>query len=191
MIKKLAVYCGSQSGNDPHYLQMAHAFGQAMADHGIDLVYGGGRFGLMGAVAQTVQDNGRQVYGVITDQLKSRGAGMSNLTQLDVVADMDARKRRMMELADGLVALPGGYGTIEEIGEAMSWITLGNNKKPVAFYNYDGFYNDFKNQLDRMHQEGFVEAPYRKAVCFADQFSEILQFMNQYQAPAHRTYPTD
>ena len=189
MIKKLAVYCGAQPGNDPRYVKMAQNFCREMAIHGIDLVYGGGRFGLMGAVAQAVQDNGHQVYGVITEQLDQRGAGLHSLTHLDIVPDMDARKRRMMDLADGLVALPGGLGTIEEIGEAISWITLGNNKKPVAFYNYDGFYDDFKNQLGHMHQEGFVEENFLKAICFSDNFSDLLTFMNSYQATAHRTYP--
>lgn len=191
MIKKLAVYCGAQPGNDPRYTHMAKAFGKEMGLHDIDLVYGGGRFGLMGAVAEGVQDEGHEVYGVITKQLDERGAGLDSLDHLEVVPDMDTRKRRMMELADGLIALPGGYGTIEEVSEAISWINLGNNKKPVAFYNYDGFYDDFQRQLTHMHQEGFVEKQYLDAVCFDDSFERILAFMNNYQAPAHRTYPTN
>lgn len=188
MIKRLAVFCGAKPGQDPDYMKMAQAFGTEMAQRGIDLVYGGGKFGLMGCVANAVTDNGGQVYGVITNQLDERGAGLASLHHLEVVSDMDTRKRRMMELADGIVTFPGGLGTLEEVSEAASWITLGNNEKPVVIYNYKGFYDHLAALLDLMNQQGFLEDQFRHAVHFSDNFSDLMEFMNHYQAPHHRVY---
>lgn len=188
MIKRLAVVCGAKPGQDPAYMKMAQSFGQEMAKRGIDLVYGGGKFGLMGRVANTVADNGGQVYGVITNQLDDRGTALTSLDHLEVVSDMDTRKRRMMELADGIVAFPGGLGTLEEVSEAASWITLGNNVKPVVIYNYLGFYDHLAALLDEMNKQGFLEKQFRDAVHFSNTFNDLLHFMNNYKAPHHRIY---
>lgn len=188
MIKRLAVFCGAKPGTDPDFMNMAQSFGADMVKRGIDLVYGGGQFGLMGEVANAVADNGGKVYGVITDQLDERGATLTSLHRLEVVPDMDTRKRRMMELADGIVAFPGGLGTLEEVSEAASWITLGNNKKPVVIYNYKGFYDPLINLLDEMHNQGFLEEQFKAAIHFSDNIDDLLQFMNSYHAPHHRVY---
>ncbi|WP_295731839.1 TIGR00730 family Rossman fold protein [uncultured Limosilactobacillus sp.] len=188
MIKKLAVFCGARPGCHQEYIDMAAAFGDTMAEHHIDLVYGGGRFGLMGTVANHVLDHGGQAFGVITKELKSRDTSLNRLTDLKVTDNMDLRKEAMMEMADGLVALPGGLGTAEEVIQAASWTGVGDNNKPVAFFNYHHFYDNMYQQLVVMKEEGFLEPEYLDAVCFTDSFDEMIEFMNRYQAPHYRQY---
>lgn len=113
MLKRLAVYCGARAGQDPSFMEMATDFGHQMAEHDVALVYGGGRFGLMGAVADAVLEAGGQAHGVITEELANRGTSHPDLTSLEIVDDMNTRKNQMMEMADGLLALPGGLGTLE------------------------------------------------------------------------------
>lgn len=189
MIKRLAVYCGAGAGTDPAYMDLAQTVGKELATRQIELVYGGGRYGLMGAVATAVLDHGGTAHGVITRELANRGTVLKRLTTLAVVPTMDERKTQMMALADGLLALPGGLGTIEEISEAFSWTELGDNAKPVALYNFRDFYAPLKQQLALMERAGFVSAPYINAIQFADSLEAILDFMDGYQAPAIRTYP--
>lgn len=187
-IKKLAVYCGALEGKDKHYMVEAEKLGEWLADHQIDLVYGGGQHGLMGAVARGVLANGGKVHSVITQELYDRGVSLDGVTDRQIVANMDIRKEKMMALADGMLAFPGGVGTLEEISQAASWVTIGDNKKPVAFYNYRDFYANLKNQLVVMNQAGFLEDEYLKSIYFGDRFDDILEFMESYQAPGHRTY---
>lgn len=189
LIQRLAVYCGASAGTDPAYLTLAQQVGQTLAAHHIDLVYGGGRHGLMGAVATAVLDHGGHAHGVITRELAARGTTLPHLTTLATVPTMDARKTQMMALADGLLALPGGLGTLEEVTEASSWTELGDNVKPVAIYNYHGFYDPLQAQLQQMVQAGFVAPTYVHALHFASSLADALTFMEQYQAPAIRTYP--
>ena len=159
-----------------------------MAKHQIELVYGGGQYGLMGAVAQGVLDGHGVVHGVITKQLAGRGVTMKTVTDLHLVDDMDTRKETMMKLADGMLALPGGLGTLEEVSQAASWMTLGDNEKPVAFYNLNDFYAPLKGLLGEMNKAGFLEQRYLNSLCFSADFKEILHFMNSYQAPLRRRY---
>lgn len=173
MIRRLAVYCGARDGRDSRYQEVAHKLGLAMANHQIELVYGGGQYGLMGAVAQGVLDGHGVVHGVITKQL---------------VDSMDTRKEMMMKLADGMLALPGGLGTLEEISQAASWMTLGDNEKPVAFYNLNDFYAPLRDLLTEMNKAGFLEQRYLTSLCFSADFEQILHFMNDYQAPLRRQY---
>ena len=187
-IHRIAVYCGANAGNDPHFIREAKRFGEQMAQHHIELVYGGGKYGMMGAVANAVLDNGGQVHGVITQELADRGTALERLSDLQIVPNMDIRKQKMMNLADGMVALPGGYGTLEEISEAISWTTIGDNHKPAAFYNYEGFYDPLHNMLRHMYYKGFAEKSFLDAIYFANHFDELIDFMTHYQAPAHRQY---
>lgn len=161
MIKKLAVYCGARAGNRPEYTKAAYNFGKKIADHQIELVYGGGKFGLMRAVADGVLENGGIVHGIITEELKDRGASYDEVQDFRVVPNMDKRKDTMMNLADGMVALPGSIGTLEEISQAISWTAIGDNAKPVAFYNYEGFYDYLDKLLKRMNQDDFGEYLFR------------------------------
>lgn len=188
MIRRLAVYCGACDGRDSRYQKAAHDLGLNMAKHQIDLVYGGGQYGLMGAVAQGVLDGHGVVHGVITKQLAGRGVTMKTVTDLHLVDDMDTRKETMMKLADGMLALPGGLGTLEEVSQAASWMTLGDNEKPVAFYNLNDFYAPLKGLLGEMNKAGFLEQRYLNSLCFSADFKEILHFMNSYQAPLRRRY---
>ena len=186
MIRRLAVYCGACDGRDSRYQKAAHDLGLNMAKHQIELVYGGGQYGLMGAVAQGVLDGHGVVHGVITKQLAGRGVTMKTVTDLHLVDDMDTRKETMMKLADGMLALPGGLGTLEEVSQAASWMTLGDNEKPVAFYNLNDFYAPLKGLLGEMNKAGFLEQRYLNSLCFSADFKEILHFMNSYQAPLRR-----
>ena len=188
MIRRLAVYCGACDGRDSRYQKAAHDLGLNMAKHQIELVYGGGQYGLMGAVAQGVLDGHGVVHGVITKQLAGRGVTMKTVTDLHLVDDMDTRKETMMNLADGMLALPGGLGTLEEVSQAASWMTLGDNEKPVAFYNLNDFYAPLKGLLGEMNKAGFLEQRYLNSLCFSADFKEILHFMNSYQAPLRRRY---
>lgn len=188
MIKRLAIYCGALDGNDPIYKQKANELGKMMAQRQIELVYGGGKFGLMGAVARGVLDNGGKVHGVITQELADRGVLFDRLQDIQVTPNMDRRKEQMMQLADGMLALPGGLGTLEEISQAASWVTVGDNAKPVAFYNIAGFYDELKVMLTKMNTAGFLEKPYLDSLYFSADFDRILQFMNNYHAPAYRQY---
>ncbi|MDD7693062.1 MAG: TIGR00730 family Rossman fold protein [Lactobacillaceae bacterium] len=188
MIRRLAVYCGACDGRDSRYQKAAHYLGLNMAKHQIELVYGGGQYGLMGAVAQGVLDGHGVVHGVITKQLAGRGVTMKTVTDLHLVDDMDTRKETMMKLADGMLALPGGLGTLEEVSQAASWMTLGDNEKPVAFYNLNDFYAPLKGLLGEMNKAGFLEQRYLNSLCFSADFKEILHFMNSYQAPLRRRY---
>lgn len=188
MIRRLAVYCGARDGRDSRYQEAAHKLGLKMAEQHVELVYGGGQYGLMGAVAQGVLDGHGVVHGVITKQLAGRGVTMETVTDLHLVDDMDTRKETMMKLADGMLALPGGLGTLEEVSQAASWMTLGDNEKPVAFYNLNGFYTPLKGLLTEMNKAGFLEQRYLDSLCFSADFEGILHFMNNYRAPLRRQY---
>ena len=188
MIKKLAVYCGARAGNRPEYIKAAYNFGKKIAYHQIELVYCGWNFGLLRAFADGVLENGGIVHGIITEELKDRGASYDKVQDFRVVPNMDKRKDTMMNLADGMVALPGSIGTLEEISQAISWTAIGDNTKPVAFYNYEGFYDYLDKLLKRMNQDDFLENIYLDAIYFGTDFDKILQFMEDYQAPAYRKY---
>lgn len=187
-IKRLAIYCGALNGKDKHYLVEAEKVGEWLASHQIELVYGGGRHGLMGAVARGTLANGGVVHSIITQELFDRGVALDGVTDRQITPNMDKRKEKMMELADGMIAFPGGLGTLEEISQAASWVTVGDNAKPVAFYNYRGFYDELKSQLEKMNQTGFLEDLYLNSVYFGDNMDDIFQFMENYQVPHHRTY---
>lgn len=188
MIKKIAVYLGSRFGNCLEYREQAKELGKFLVKHNLELVYGGGKEGLMGILAEEVLKKGGYVHGVTTKQLFNRGTAYEAVQDLKILSTMDQRKLTMMNEADGMLAFPGGIGTLEEISQAISWISLGDNAKPVAFYNYHGYYNDLQKMFLHMNKEGFLETSYVKALCFSDSFDKILQFMRQYQAPASRQY---
>lgn len=188
MIKRMAVFCGARKGNQEKYIKQADALGKYMADHDIELVYGGGQFGLMGALADAVLDNGGEVHGVITESLAERGVANPRVKDMRTVAGMNLRKEKMMEKADGMLVLPGGVGTLEEISQCTSWMTIGENPKPVAFYNLDGFYDHLRELFVEMNKDGFLEQRFLDAICFSENFDEILSFMNNYKTPEYRKY---
>ena len=161
-MKRLAVYCGSAPGNDDRFADAARATGQALVATGIDLVYGGGRLGLMGIVADSVIAGGGRTYGVIPEALVGLEVAHTGLTELHTVAGMHERKARMTELADGFLCLPGGVGTLDELFEAWSWNALGYHAKPFCLLKIAGFWDDLLAFLDHAAASGFL-SPARRA----------------------------
>ncbi len=161
MIHRLCVYCGSSFGARDAYRDAATALGALLAARGIELVYGGGRVGLMGTVADATLAAGGRVTGVIPRALMDRELGHTGLQDLRVVADMHERKLTMAGLADAFVALPGGWGTVEELTEMLTWLQLGIHRKPIGLLNVDGYFDPFLAFADRMIEERFVREEQR------------------------------
>ena len=158
-ISSICVYCGSQPGDDPVYRQAARILGRAMAENGIDLIYGGGTKGLMGAVADAVMSNGGKAVGIIPEFLMDKEASrqeLGQLTELHVTRDMHERKHMMFERSDAFVTLPGGIGTLEEIVEIMTWAQLGRHTKPMVFANISGFWDPLNALIGHMRDAGFI-----------------------------------
>ncbi|CAJ8904804.1 decarboxylase family protein [Burkholderia pseudomallei] len=164
-MNSVCVYCGSANGAKPVYADAARAFGRALANAGLTLVYGGGRVGLMGVIADEVIASGGRAIGVITELLYDKEVGHTGLTELHVVPDMHHRKKMMAELADAFVAMPGGAGTLEEFFEVYTWAQLGYHRKPVALYNVDAFYQPLITLLEHTVDEGFMQRTYFDALC--------------------------
>ena len=179
-MKTLCVYCGSNAGNDPAHADLARALGARMAADGIALVYGGGNVGLMGIVADAVLDGGGEVIGVIPQQLVDWEVAHRGLTRLDVVDSMHARKQRMFELADGFVALPGGFGTLDEMFEMLTWRQLGIGDKPCAFLDVDGFYAPLIGMIDRMVEERFLHPEQRHDLWHGEDIDTLFAWMRGY-----------
>ncbi|MBO0360076.1 TIGR00730 family Rossman fold protein [Hymenobacter sp. BT186] len=155
-MKSVAVYCGSSSGTNPLYTQQAHEMGRILAERNITLVYGGGRVGLMGTVADSALQHGGKVIGVIPDFLAAKEVEHRGLTELHIVKSMHERKLLMADLAEGFVAMPGGYGTLEELFEVLTWGQLGLHRKAVGVLNVDGYYNHLLRALDHMADESLL-----------------------------------
>ena len=179
MIKRLAVYCGSASGSEPWFAESARATAQAMVSEGIELVYGGGRLGLMGLIADSVLELGGRVYGVIPQALVDIEVAHTGLTELHTVPNMHERKARMTELADGFLALPGGIGTLDELFEAWSWNALGYHKKPFCLLNVEGFWDGLIEFIEHAHQSGFLSARRRRQLLVATTPDEALKLLDE------------
>lgn len=177
----LCVYCGSNSGNHSDYTDAAVALGNEMARRNISLIYGGGKVGLMGTVADAVLNAGGKAIGVIPRQLVEREVAHKGLTELQVVDTMHQRKTRMFELADAFVALPGGYGTMDEMFEMLTWAQLGLHRYPCAFYNVRGYYTPLRSMMDHMVGEGFVRSAQREHVWFGESMTAMFDWMSAYQ----------
>ena len=176
----ICVYCGSNAGNNPAYAAQAKALGARLADEGIALVYGGGNVGLMGIVADAVLANGGDVIGVIPQQLVDWEVAHRGVTRLEVVDSMHTRKARMFELSDGFVALPGGFGTLDEMFEMLTWRQLGLGKKPCAFLDVNGFWQPLMAMLDSMVRERFLHAEQRNDLWHGDDIDILLAWMRDY-----------
>ncbi|ALN80618.1 TIGR00730 family Rossman fold protein [Lysobacter antibioticus] len=183
-MQTLCVYCGSNSGSKPIYTERAMALGTRMAKDGIALVYGGGNVGLMGTVADAVLEAGGEAIGVIPEQLVNWEVAHRGLTKLEIVGSMHERKARMFDLADGFVALPGGFGTLDEMFEMLTWRQLGIGNKPCAFLDIDGFYSPLMSMLDRMVEERFLHADQRRDLWHGDEIDTMLAWMSEYQPAA-------
>ena len=176
----LAVYCGSATPADPRYVELAREVGCGLAERGIGVVYGGGRLGLMGAVASGALDAGGEVIGVIPEGLVNSEVANHACTQLITVSGMHERKLRFTELSDGFVTIPGGVGTMDELWEAMSWAQLGYHTKPVGLLNAFGFYDQLLAFNRHMAEVGFVRPAHARILIAADTLSELLDAMASY-----------
>jgi hypothetical protein len=173
-LQRLAVYCGANTGQDPAYAASTILLGKAMAARKIDLVYGGGRLGLMGIIADTVLAEGGRVHGVIPEMLKDLEVAHKGVTKLHIVQTMHERKAKMTDLTDAFVALPGGVGTMDELFEAWSWNALGYHNKPFAILNIGGYWDSLITFLDTMAEQGFVSAERRKHLIISDNITDCL-----------------
>ena len=186
ILNSVCVFCGANAGNRPFLADTARAMGGALAQRGIDLVFGGGRVGLMGAVSAAARRAGGRVIGVIPAALQRKELAYdgAELTELIVVRSMHERKARMAELADGFIALPGGYGTFEEICEMITWAQLGIHRKPCGVVNVDGYFDGLLGQFDRAVAEGLIKPPHRGLVVAAPDAETLLDTMAAWQPPA-------
>ena len=179
-MKTLCVYCGSNAGSDPAYATLARDLGTRLARDGIALVYGGGNVGLMGIVADAVLAGGGEVIGVIPQQLVDWEVAHKGVTRLEVVDSMHTRKARMFELADGFIALPGGFGTLDELFEMLTWRQLGLGKKPCAFLEANGFWQPLMAMLDTMVRERFLHPEQRQDMWHGADIEALLEWMRGY-----------
>jgi len=180
-MKSICVYCGSNSGGKPAYAERAIALGTRMASEGIRLVYGGGNIGLMGTIADAVLAGGGEVVGVIPKQLVDMEVAHLGLTELEVVGSMHERKSRMFDLADGFVALPGGFGTLEEIVEMLTWRQLGIGDKPCAILDVEGYFQPLVAMMDRMVEERFLHPGQREDLWTGRDIDAMLDWMRDYR----------
>jgi hypothetical protein len=185
-MKRLAVYCGSSMGTDSAFADAARSIGSAMAERGVGLVYGGGRLGLMGVVADAVLEAGGEAFGVIPQALIDLEVAHAGLTELHVVTTMHERKAKMTELTDAFVALPGGIGTYDELFEAWTWNALGYHAKPFALLNVSGFWNDMIRFLDHATASGFMSPARRVQLLVAESVDEALDKLDAAAAASEK-----
>lgn len=183
-IASVCIFCGSSAGVDDRYADAARDVGRLLARHGVTMVYGGGRVGLMGAAADAALEDGGRVVGVLPRSLWSREVGHTGLSELLVVDTMHERKAIMADRADAFVALPGGAGTLEELFEVWTWAQLGIHTKPVAVLNVNGFYDPLLGMVDHLVDEGFVRPAQRAMLLADDDPARLLARVEAYEAPA-------
>lgn len=177
-IKRIAVYCGSAAGVDPGFADAARDLARAMAARGIDLVYGGGRLGLMGVIADEILAAGGKVYGVIPEALVAHEVAHTGCTELYTVANMHERKAKMTELCDAFIALPGGIGTLDELFEAWTWNALGYHAQPFCLLNVHGFWDGLAGFMDHVSASGFLSEARRRQLLKAESATEALDLLD-------------
>ncbi|NNE78061.1 MAG: TIGR00730 family Rossman fold protein [Pricia sp.] len=180
-MQSIVVFCGSSDGNDPNVLQSAIELGETLAIRNMTLVYGAAKIGVMGKVAQGALEKGGKVIGVIPDFLMHREVYHSGLSELLVTKNMHERKLKMHELSDGIIALAGGYGTLEELFEMITWAQLGLHQKPIGILNTNGFYDDLLQMLRKMVVKGFLKQENYEMLLVADKVTTLLQKMEEYK----------
>ena len=180
-MKRICVFCGSSSGYDKEFSKQADLLGKCFVEKKIDLVYGGTDVGLMGTIANSVLKDGGKAIGVIPDFIKEFKLAHQNLSELFVVSTMHKRKAKMAELSDGFIALPGGFGTLEELFEILTMSQLSLYKKPVALLNVNGFYNDLIMMMKNMVEKGFLQQINLDLLIVSDNIDELISKMNNYQ----------
>ncbi|RLN42321.1 putative cytokinin riboside 5' [Panicum miliaceum] len=182
--KRICVFCGSSQGKKRSYHDAAIELGNELVARSIDLVYGGGGIGLMGLVSQAVYDGGRHVIGVIPKTLMTPEISGETVGEVRPVADMHQRKAEMARQSDAFIALPGGYGTLEELLEVITWAQLGIHHKPVGLLNVDGYYNSLLTFIDKAVEEGFINPSARRIIVLAPTAQELMDKLEEY-VPYH------
>lgn len=183
MINSIAIFCGSAEGYNEVYRETAYELGEILADKNIAIIYGGARVGLMGAVADGALDNNGKVTGVIPGFLQEKEVAHPGLTNLIVVDTMHERKLKMHELSDAIITMPGGWGTMEELFEMLTWAQLGLHSKPIGLLNINGYYDSLKALTNYMVQEGFLNECNNSMLLISESIEELLQMMEDYVAP--------
>ena len=184
IIQRICVFCGSRPGSRPEYLEAARELGRLLAERRIGLVYGGASVGLMGALASAVLGGGGEVIGVIPEALVQRELAHDHLTELRIVGSMHERKALMAELSDAAIALPGGFGTLEELFEIITWSQLGIHRKPIGVLNVQGFYDGLISLVAHTSAEGFVPEQHRQLVLAAAEPGVLLDLIIRHDPPA-------
>ena len=182
-MKSICVYCGSSDSVSPDYLAAARQMGGVLAERGLRLIFGGGKTGLMGALADGVLEGGGEVIGVIIPSMNTPALAHAALTRMEVVPDMHARKARMHALADGYIALPGGFGTLDELFETLTWSQVGEHEKPVGLLNTKDYYAPLLAALKHAVQEGFIFQEHLDSLACDPDPDKLLEAMNNHQHP--------
>lgn len=187
-IKRVAVFCGANKGKHPEYVASAYALGKYLAENDIELVFGAGSVGIMGAVQDGVLDHGGKAIGVMPKMLDDREITSQRLTELILVDSMHERKQKMAELADAFVMAPGGAGSLEEFFEIYCWAQIGIHQKPIGIYNINQFYNPLQQLIEHMISEGFIDAKYQELAQLYDSPEQLIAGLKQAQPISTRTY---
>lgn len=179
----ICVYCGSSDDIHPDYKQAGRLMGRVLAENGIRLIYGGGKTGIMGAVADGALEAGGEVIGVIVESMNTPSLAHFGLTRLEVTPTIHERKARMYALANGYIALPGGFGTFDELFETITWGQIGIHEKPIGLLNTRGYFQPLMSAMDHAEKEGFIFPEHRRMICMADSPKDLLACMNNHQHP--------
>jgi uncharacterized protein (TIGR00730 family) len=189
LVKSLCVYCGSARGASPRYVAAARELGEAMAERGIRLVYGGARIGMMGECADAVMKNGGEVIGVIPEHLQSSEVGHSGITELKVVDSMHTRKKLMFDLSDAFAVLPGGFGTLDELFEIITWRMLSLHAKPVVIISVDGYWDPFQALVDHLIGNGFARESSRQFFSVVNSVGRAFDLLDEPAAVKVKEHP--
>jgi uncharacterized protein (TIGR00730 family) len=189
LVKSLCVYCGSARGASPRYIAAARELGEAMAERNIRLVYGGARIGMMGEVADAVMKHGGEVVGVIPEHLQTSEVGHSGITELKVVDSMHTRKKLMFDLSDAFAVLPGGFGTLDELFEIITWRMLALHSKPVVVLNIDGYWDPYQRLVDHIIAQGFARESSRQFFSVVNSVGRAFDLLDEPAAVKVEEHP--
>lgn len=176
----VAIYCGSQTGKSPIYIESAKELGETLAKEEIGIVYGGSNIGIMGAVADAALAHNGEVIGIMPEHLQKREIAHLHLTEIHFVESMHVRKKKMVDLSDAFIALPGGCGTLDEYFEVFTWAQIGLHENPVILYNINGFYDALIQHFEKMFEEGFIREEQRSILKVATNVNDILTILNEH-----------